>query len=169
MDNITLEDHIDLPIKKCVVGLSLLGFRPIFSCCGFSYKEESVKKDHLDRPYIYLDYPAMSLAEKDLLLEIARSANWKITFLNPNLINFQGDCWEEGQIWAKKDSPHYYEQAVLSLNRLEQTIDKYKNKFLHSVMIVDGNKIYKELFKIKHWQYEPVSDWKVTPELYGVL
>lgn len=169
MDNMTLEDHIDTPIKKCVVGLALLGYKPIFSCCGFNYKGEKVKKDHLERPYIYLDYAAMSTTEKETLLEICRFANWKITFLNINLVNIQGDCWEEGQIWAKKDSPHYYEMAVLSLNRLEASINKLRPRFFHSSVIVDGNKIYQESFKIKHWQYEASPDWKVTPELYEVL
>lgn len=165
----TLEEHIDEPIKKCVVGLALLGYDPIFSCCGFSYKGEKIKKDHLDEPYIYLDLSSMNQLQKSFILDLSKNAGWHITFAGPDILNLKGSCFGPYHPWSKKDSPHRYEQNVISIKALENFIESQIDKFNNQSTIKDGNKTYKNKYGLKHWQYEESDDWTVTPDIFNQL
>lgn len=166
-----LEYHIDDPIKKCVVGMALLGFTPLMSCCGFEYKGEKVKKTHLlDKPYIYLDVDKVfeSSGMCRNLLNLAKSANWKLNFSSPSayFIDFHGLGWENNHPWKTEGCPHRHEMPNISISQLEKAIEVWKDHFLPKVEIIDGNKKYTELFKLKYWQYEPTESWIVTPETF---
>jgi hypothetical protein len=163
-----LEEHIDDPIKKSVVGMALLGFVPIFSCCGFNYDGEKVKKTHLEKPYIYLDKDMMNSESKAMLLDIAHESNWTIAPAG-QYIDFHGWKWNGDHPWKAEGCPHKPEIAVLALNYLERILETRKTLFKKSVKIVDGNFIYKNIKKIKHWQYKPSEAWEVTPEIFDKL
>lgn len=165
-----LEDHIDDPIKKSVVGMSLLGFETVFSCCGFDYKAEKVTKTHLiGKPYMYLK-TNMLVSQKLLLFEIARQSQWTIRFLSDEFIDFYGHNWPENHPWDIKGSPHRPEMGVLSLDALERAIEKQRESFIKDpVTIVDGNYIYKVLKGLKHWQYDPCDPWTVDIQTYERL
>lgn len=165
-----LEDHIDEPIKKCVVGMALLGFKPVMSCCGFNYKGEKVPKKHLEKAYMYLDYP--SLIERKLgsdLLTIGTESGWNIgTFRGKTFIDFYAPTWENKHPWNDFNCPHFHEKFVIAIASLEESIINLKKHFKEKVVIEDGNTFYKEKVS-KYWQYEPTQDWEVTPETFDKL
>jgi hypothetical protein len=167
-----LENHIDEPIKKCVAGMALLGFMPIFSCCGFRYNGEKIRKDHLlGKPYIYLDAKKLIASGnlKATLLDICHESRWNISIPNESFIDFHGHKWTDDHPWNAEGCLHKPEQNVLSLNWLEQVLERYKKLFSPSVEIRDGNDIYKNDLKLKHWQYEPSEAWHVTIETFDNL
>lgn len=134
-----LKDHIDEPIKKCVVGLSLLGFKTIMSCCGFSYEEERVPKKHLGKVYIYLlmdnfyDFHEPNLSA--ILIRLSALSNWKIGPVN-------GAFFDKGMLFDFHAQPSFLDEAVIR----------------------DGNRYYAE--KMKGWQYKPKRCWEVKREEY---
>ncbi len=170
MDETNLEYHIDEPVKKSVVGMALLGFKPIFSCCGFTYHGEKVKKTHLpDKPYIFINLGYATSEQKSLLIDIARKSLWTIGPVDDNIVDFHGWKWDKNHPWNIEGSPHSMEPAVLSLNRLEKILEGYSGQFLDRIEIIDGNFIYKEVRNIKHWQYPTSSPWMVTPGVFASL
>ena len=172
-----LEDHIDTPIKKCVAGLAIMGFKPIFSCCGFSYKDEAVKKSHLPRKsYIYIDIKDTSLLIKGVLLDIAYQSQWGIGFVGENSVELKYEGWNDNHPWAAKDSPHQAEMNVIAINRLERVlaeklktgmeVEENSNFLTRTVSLVDGNRIWKENGGLKYWQYEPCENWEFNLETF---
>lgn len=162
-----LKDHIDVPIRKCVAGLALLGLKPMMSCCGFTYKGEEKEpryKSHLGKAYIYISYNGEAPLR---LLSLAAFSQWTINFLNPNLIDFYAGTWHKDHPWAKSGCVHNYEIFALALRSLENALQKQESFFLDKVTLVDGNRWYKE--QTKHWQYEPAEDWIITKEEYFSL
>lgn len=164
-----LEDHIDEPIKKCVVGMALLGFTPVFSCCGFHYNGEKIRKDHfLHKPYIYLDYPKMGDSLKSILIDICFKTHWKIN-ISSNCIDFHGWQWDKEHPWSAEGCLHKPEMNVISLNNLEKVLEDYKKNFMENAVIRDGNDVWKKDLKLKWWQYEPSEPWEVTPATFDSL
>lgn len=167
--NELLENHIDEPIKKCVVGMALLGFKPIMSCCGFTYKDEKVPKKHLGKAYIYLSHDdIIKNGRSTNLLQLMYLSGWKIDILDKNFIDFYSNTWQKDHPWNDKNCPHYYEMFVLAINSLEKTLETLKAHFNKEAIIEDGNKFYLEKVS-KFWQYKPCKDWVVTPETFEKL
>lgn len=168
IDLTLLENHIDEPIKKCVVGLALLGFVPCMSCCGFDYKGEKTKKKHiLDKPYIYLDYTKLNSSLKSTLIDLAQAADWAISSAG-RFLDFYGRTPRNdfASNWKDSDSPHRHEISNLAIGRLQKALEDRKISFAQIAEITDGNHIYKEDFKLKYWQYEPTKSWLVTPQTF---
>lgn len=159
-----IQDHIDLPIQKAVVGMALLGFCPSMSCCGFNYKGEKVPKTHLiNKPYIYIDKPLSDrLCYK--LIGISLAAGWIISPASKGVIDFHCDCWSKTHPWRDEKCPHQPEANLFAIDSLEQAITNFSTDFLDVAIIVDGNHNYKNRFK--YWQYEPVENWTVTKETF---
>ncbi len=169
-----LEDHIDTPIKKCVVGLALLGLRPLFSCCGFSYEGEIVQKTHMNnKAYVYLDLnDTVDIKYKSILLDVAKESSWLIRFIGPNcpIIDFtHADIWASDHPWKNEGSVHKYETPCLAINTLEKVLTSKRILMKDVHNIIDGNKIYKTEHKIKYWQYPSCEDWLVTKETFDSL
>jgi hypothetical protein len=165
-----LEDHIDEPIKKCVVGLALLGFTPIFSCCGFNYHGEKIRKDHfLNKPYIYIDYSKMTSELKEVLLDICFKSRWSIGISGANCVDFHGWKWEKEHPWSADGCLHKPEMNVISLRELEKVLETYRPKFQEQALIRDGNDVWKKDLGLKHWQYAPSESWWVTPDTFDKL
>jgi hypothetical protein len=164
-----LYNHIDAPIRKCVAGLNLLGIKTGMSCCGFSYKGEEVPKTHLQKTYIYIDRLSLSNLACAQLINLAGRSGWTLSFPNGHWIDFYGNTWDKSHPWAEEGCPHFYETHVLAINSLEKAIETEKGYFLNEVVIEDGNKMYKDKWGIKYWQYEPTEPWIVTPEVYKNL
>lgn len=165
-----LEYHIDDPIKKCVVGMALLGFTPIFSCCGFNYIGERIAKSHiLEKPYIYIHKTKMDDKLKSLLIDICCDSSWNISMAGNEYIDFHGWKWNNNHPWSVKGCLHKPEMPVLALSSLEKVLEKLKDKFHTITEIKDGNEFYKIDLKLKHWQYPACQPWEVTPEIFDKL
>jgi len=164
----SLQYHIDAPIRKCVVGLNLLGIKTGMSCCGFSYKGEEVEKKHLAKSYIYI-INDLSPYNAKLLLDLAAMSQLTIDCIMGGWIDFYGKTWHENHPWADLKCPHYYESFVLAINALEKALEAKKHLFFDECIIKDGNSLYKDKFKIKYWQYEPAEDWILKKEEWDSL
>lgn len=166
-----LKDHIDDPIKKCVVGLNLLGIKTAMSCCGFTYKGELVPKKHLEKTYIYIDLLNTPQNRMETLILLARKSTWTMAFFGEAhpFCDFYAPAWEKGHPWNDENCPHFYEKAALGIHGLEEAIKSLRDYFLDEAIISDGNKMYTDTFKIKYWQYEPTEDWVVTKETFDSL
>jgi hypothetical protein len=166
-----LKDHIDDPIKKTVVGLSLLGFKTHMSCCGFEYKGSQVKKSHLTgKAYVYLDAEQVFASPelKERLCDLSLRSKWKFEALSGGkYIDFYGEKWPETHPWVSKDAVHSYENAVLNIWTLNKAIEVWEDYFKDYAYIRDGNHKYKEL--TTYWQYEPAEPWYVTPKTWAEL
>ena len=165
-----LKDHIDDPIKKTVVGLSLLGFKTHMSCCGFNYKGSQVKKSHMTgKAYVYLDtkqiFESPDLKEK--LCDLSMRSAWKVDVLGNEYVDFYGPEWPKGEPWGAKDTVHFYEKPLLNISALNKAIKIWEPSFQDYAYIRDGNHKYKEL--TTYWQYEPAERWFVTPKTWAEL
>lgn len=161
-----LKDHIDEPMLKVIAGLNLIGFKTWMSCCGFKYKGEKVKKSHLGKPYVYLDYKQISedFFLRDVLCDLSLKSDWIFCKRLP-FIDFYAEVWKDNHVWKEKESVHNYESYVLSISALNRAILDRDFNFKDKVTISDGNKFYKEKVS-SYWQYEPTEDWVVTKEEY---
>lgn len=171
-----LKDHIDEPIKKCVVGLNLLGFKTLFSCCGFSYKNEAVPKSHLGKAYIYLDrssfptfygfspFKGEEVKKKAIFFDIALKSGWNFKKVNDTTIDFYGESWPANHPWGHEGSVHFYEQMVLSIRSLESALDLWQDSFADQVTIECAYKEWNKL--MKYFNYEACESWTVTKEDY---
>lgn len=159
-----LKDHIDDPIKKAVVGMNLLGFKTYMSCCGFSYEGESVKKSHLGKCYLFLDYNQIISNNKFLaiLSKISLKSKW-VFKRHHDFVDFYGETWSKDHPWASLGAVHNYEAFLLAINSLERVIEEQSGHFLDSALIEDGNLYYVKTVS-KYWQYKPTEPWLVTKE-----
>lgn len=161
-----LSDHIDEPIKKCVMGMKLLGIEPWMSCCGFSYEGEKVKKKHLGKAYMYIKVPEAT-EKAALLLELSYKSRW---ILSPepdaeiSFFDFYWDTWSKKHPWADKDCPHHHENFVIGIHMLEKTLENKLGSLDmdkgYVVELRDGNEWYDK--NLKHWQYKPANPWVFT-------
>jgi hypothetical protein len=156
-----LKDHIDEPMLGIVAGLNLLGFQTMMSCCGFSYKNEKVRKSHLGKTYVYIKHENVPCV---FLSKLSIKSGW--VFQDRGLfIDWYGLGWQDWRQheWTKKESVHNYEAFLMDISKMEQALYLYRNYMKDSVTIHDGNESYKENVS-KYWQYEPAEPWVVTKE-----
>lgn len=159
-----LRDNIDEPIRRCIAGMALLGFKTVFSCCGFNYKGQPKDRSHLiGKPYMYLEYTASSFQYLPLLM---MSTSWRLNFLTGRKFDFFGQGWNgSNHIWNKEESIHHYEAAAIQIQSLENRLTTdpfFLRHMLDEVEIVDGNHEYKK--QVKHWQIDGSEPWLVTKE-----
>jgi hypothetical protein len=174
-----LEDHIDTPIKKCVAGFALLKFQTIFSCCGFTYRDESVPKTHLPlKSYLYISTRDLHREQRSMLFDIAMGSGWVISpIAGGEMVDFHFRGWEQNHPWAAANSPHKAELNVMGLKQLEDVLDSFifgfekthPTIFINPITIIDGNKLYKDGKGLKHWQYPVCDDWEITLDIYKQL
>lgn len=162
----TVEKHIDMPMRKIVAGLNLLGFKTLMSCCGYTYEGEEVKKSHLGKAYVYLDNRV--IPDASMFLTLLANARWQIKFEGPYFIDLFANTWENNHPWGSSDSVHNYEVYVLAINQLEKTLERdyFIDKMRDYAVIADGNHHYITEDEIKYWQYKPALDWVVTKEQF---
>ena len=132
MENIlNIQDHIDAPILKSVVGLNLLGFKTYMSCCGYDYDDPKVPKTHLKKAYIYLDTKQVYQSDRlsSSLNRLCMDSNWRIGISN-NFLDFYANTWDKGHPWESPQSVHYYEVFLLAIHHLNKAIEYQRSLFL---------------------------------------
>jgi len=155
-----LEDQIDLPIKKCIAMLNLLGLRTLWSCCGFDYKGQPKWKDHThDNAYISIDFNS-GINNLNELLFIRSKSGWSLSIGDVSckeawLLEAPSVFGEE--MWNKRDSIHFHERSNISIKNLETVLLGMAELMLDKVTITDENLTMKDIFE--YWQHEPAKDW----------
>ena len=171
-----LKDHIDAPILKATVGLNLLGFKTIFSCCGFDYQNPCVPKKHvLNKPYFFIEYSIGDSGRwishaKSLLFDLCIDSGWKFDKISDgSIIDFYSYSqeWDREHPFGREGSPHRYEQPCLAIDRLLKSISSLRSNFMPEAVIKDGNGAYIKAYK--YWQYQPCEDWLVSPDTFDSL
>ena len=159
-----LEHDIDEPIKNCVMALALLGCHPIWSCCGFDYKDQLLHKVHnLGQPYIMCEYSEklMDILYKFYLKDPGFAHVWNSGMLvidNIRAINIVTNI-QRGGAWGPS-TIHFNELGATYIKHLEDYLISLKARFVDTTILVDTNALYKKRFPA--WQYPPKKDWVIT-------
>ncbi len=150
---VSLEDDIDLPIKKCVMAFALLGCEPVWSCCGFDYQGQPFHKSHqYGRTYFIL--------ENERALPICRQFNlgWRL-YLEGKHLDFHVDFQNVIPQWHRPDSPHFHEPAVVHIQALENYLLSKASEFSDEITLADTNGEYK--YRYVYWQYPVLQPWTI--------
>lgn len=158
-----LKDDIDVPIRKSVAMLALLGLEPLFSCCGFDYRGQPYHKSHqYGEPYIMVKENQISRKWMTFGGNGSLGGGWKIRKHVQNtliiVLKVQGNPY-----WRKKDCIHFAEETVLGIALLEKGLQNLYEYFLPSWTLIDTNQNYKKM-GVKHWQYPPKEPWLVEKD-----
>ncbi len=157
-----LEDDIDLPIKKCVAMLALLGCKPIYSCCGFDYDGQLFHKSHqYGRPYFVLTANNVSNQFIEFLMD--KKTLWYVgqgnhpTWINLELMSGMNPHWR------KEECIHFYEECLVGIIRLENILLQQTHLMTDTYELIDTNYLAKRT--AKHWQYPPKNPWMIQKNL----
>lgn len=157
-----LEDDIDLPIKKCVAMLALLGCGPVYSCCGFDYDKQPLHKAHqYGRPYFVLTANDISIQFIQFLYD--KKTQWYIGQGNhPKWMNLEFMAGMNPH-WRKEECIHFYEECLVGINRIENLLYQQKHIMKDEIELVDTNYLAKK--SAKHWQYPAKEPWHIKKDL----
>lgn len=162
-----LEDQIDVPIKKSVAMLNLLGIRTLWACCGFDYKGQPKYKDHVyGNPHIIIDFEDGLRMKDNGLLAIAINSGWQLAVSQASctiVFVLTARKMYEG-IWKDPKSIHYHENANIAIKNLENALRKCTPYFKDEVILIDENSVMQKHFE--HWGHEPSDNWVIKKEDY---
>lgn len=158
---IRLEDDIDLPVKKCVAMFALLGFQPLFSCCGFDYHGQPIHKSHqYGRPYFMFQGNPKSLS----LVGCRFSMGWRSVSMYNKTTVFLENVIEGNPHWRKKDCIHFSEECNIAISWIEKWLLSNKSLMADTITLEDTNQNYKKN-SIRFWQYPAKEPWIIQKEL----
>lgn len=153
-----LREDIDLPIRKCVAMLALLGCKPIFSCCGFDYKGQPFHKAHqLGYPYIKLTNNIWTTKLQLESAHILYQGHWQFRDLGGEIVLEFISLMNPS--WRTQDCIHGSEEMVIGIDYLERFLGRFKSEFSEIVTLEDTNRSHKNV--LKFWQYTPKTDWVI--------
>jgi len=168
----TLEDDVDLPIKKCVAYFALLGCEPMWSCCGFDYVGQPLHKSHQSGfPHIVIMQNAYSDSVVGKMAEYAKTnpflACWHSTEHRPDnmdCITISTNIIRPGGLWNDKNCIHFSELGATYIGYLEEFLLSLKDCFASECVVKSTNATYQERFP--NWQYPPKADWVIRKSDY---
>lgn len=165
-----LEQDIDLPIKRCVIMLSLLGLETMWSCCGFDYIGQPIHKFHqYDLTSFVIRYSPRAVWFRDVVeqrgMDFMNYANgWRIGYgehYDRKLCYLTADT-KTFNAWPDRKSIHYSESAVIAIANLEKFLESLSGEFLNEAVVVDTNGEFQQAYT--WWQYPPRADWVIRKE-----
>lgn len=141
-------NSIDRPIRPLVYELNRLGIRTLFSCCGFSYKEEEEPKSHARNAYVFVRGPEEGTHE-DMkaffrVIHLAKTKGWNVGIAHPA----PNSEWEivyytNVTTWGKFDglneAIHDYETKLTAIANLTRALKVLPTRAPNEMIIVDGN------------------------------
>ena len=162
LDSISsLENDIDLPIRKCVAMFALWGFEPLFSCCGFDYRGQPYHKSHqYGRPYFIFNYNDKS----KWLIDCRFPNGWEAKTAQRKTKIFLELLAQGNPHWRKRECIHFSEECTLGIAWLEGWLLSNKLLFSDTVTLHDTNEKYKNN-SVRYWQYEPKNPWIIEKQL----
>lgn len=153
-----LRDDIDLPIRKCVAMLALLGCKPIFSCCGFDYKDQPFYKSHqYGLPYVKLTDNIFTTKLRANLEQSLFRYSW--SFRNVGSEVYLELLVPGNPAWRDVSCIHQSEEYVIGIQHLEDELGRLQEDFMNECTIADTNSRYKSIFRF--WQYPHHKPWTV--------
>ena len=156
-----LEDDIDLPIKRCVAALALLGCGPLWSCCGFDYIGQPLHKSHqYGRIFFILTNNTFSGELCELL---TKKTGWEYNLHNGNL-DLHIEPKNVVPQWDFRECPHYHEPFVVHIQHLEKWLFSMKDWFAEEITLKDSNGKIAEPYQ--YWQYPAMEDWVIRRKNY---
>lgn len=157
-----LEQDIDLPIRKVVKYLNLLGIETVFSCCGFDYSGQEDHKAHIyGMPQVICKASPRALEIFTNIMEDTKMAGWR-AYLE---VKDFGTCFTlmfpvHNQLWPDPKMPHFHEPYAIALTKMENKLLEFKDEFQLHVEVIDSNKKLQEQFE--YWAYEPTQSWDIV-------
>ncbi len=160
--DVSLEQDIDGPIRRCVMAFALLGCEPEWSCCGFDYTGQPIHKWHeYGRTFFNLVANPKSLDVVERFMRLGMGTAWKAEPYTQNgvrMIALSADFAHIDQ-WNDKDCIHYPEPATHNIMVLQEYLMSRSAGFQDEVILRDSNVASQGHFK--HWQYPPKADWVI--------
>jgi hypothetical protein len=154
-----LEDDIDLPIKRCVAALALLGCGPRWSCCGFNYVGQPLHKGHqYGRIYFILSQG------NEIIDAFCDATDWVCTPTDNDEMDLHVDVHNVIAQWDDPKCIHYHEPYVGHIQQLEDYLYHFSHLFAEEVTLGDTNGSMKE--KAFWWQYPAMEAWVIRREDY---
>jgi len=172
----TVLDSIDRPMRPLILELHRIGWKTTFSCCGFTYEDESLdepKTHHATQTYVFLKNRAINQTAKEnmdaLLGRLVNDDNpdwsWKTstrirTAKGESIIHlYYTNPLKD--TYNKKDGLdsdiHGYEAQVIAIKRATDFI-KTLPTAVDKIVIHDGNNDYFEA-GFDEWQVNPKPDY----------
>lgn len=161
--SVTLEEDIDLPIRKSVAMVALLGCQPTFSCCGFDYEGQPFHKSHQYRqPYIRMKQNIFTTQlYMNLNIPLARSG-W-------SFVRSMGDemilelVISMNPHWNGPNCIHASEECVIGIADLEKHLMTLYDDFKEMAFVYDTNACHHKF--LRFWQYPAKEPWRVYKHL----
>ena len=158
----SLEDDIDAPIKKCVMAFALLKCEPMWSCCGYDYLGQPLHKWHeYGRVFFILKNNESSKMVIGGLATVGKGA-WVVKYRNQDTIDFHFNFFNPIPEWDNRDCPYYYEPAAVSIGNIEAYLLSLKHLMFQGVWLQDTSKMYAITWPA--WEYPPRPDWLIRKE-----
>ena len=158
-------DSIDRPIRPLVMELNRIGLVTVFSCCGFTYKNQEEPKSHQEGwPYVlFLVDKKNNQVVKNFfrLAEIAPNFGWFIH------IQENGVEWSisnrNQDIWMKCDNLdepiHQYELKLICIRKITEAIQNIPS-LNDAFMLRDGNELRTAKYG-EEWIVEPKQPMEI--------
>ena len=163
---LSLEDDIDLPMKKVIAMLSLLDITTFFTCCGFNYNGQLMHKEH-----VYGNWQVLMLADtKCMMLTKELVDSMKNPKFRP-LIEYKyfgtSLTWIYGinseiRNWDKPECPHSSEISVIITDEIEKFLMDKLNDMKDISVVYDFNDYM--LKRYSNWQYPAKLPWTVSKQ-----
>lgn len=169
----TLENDIDLPIRRLVAMFALLGCDVRWSCCGFDYEGQPLHKSH-EYGNLYLVFETNERLKTILnwlinqgvvtntTKETIQWSTWEVKNFTYLCSDFDFDWNRISYPWSMTNSIHYSELAAISINILEKFLYALRENFADNAVLIDTNQRQKE--RVANWQYPILKPWIILKE-----
>lgn len=173
-----LKDLIDWPIVDTVAYLNILGFKTIWSCCGYNYPNDDGKCHQMGQTYFIIDIDNDDNILKSMLLNLLeeRPEVWQlICRKTPNFNKTRYDLHfifpSQNKSWTY-GTKHFYEIPAVEIFNLNEIL-KQKIKILKqsniifpkTITVTDSNSDKVTVFG-NLWQVEVGSPWVIDVDNY---
>ncbi len=170
VDELSVIEAIDRPIRDLVLHINRIGLQTVFSCCGYPYPDEEEPKSHAYKnAYVIFKKPddTQKFAMFDALTYHAQATNWSVSRYHHHWridlkLDKVGNPTRAYYIQDEEDketySLHDYELLSIGIWNLTQKVKELPT-YQEEVRIVDGNKLYHELG----------IDWQITPKPDAII
>lgn len=166
IENKTVWDCIDRPIRPLVYELNRIGLKTHFSCCGFQYDNEEEPKSHGRAAFVVFETGTEhSQRIFFTVASIVMANRWSLMpYYSINRWHIHYDDTKEQEVMYGKDGIHNYEGKLLAICRLTEALSKLPT-VTGNIVIDDGNANPSYNMLGGEWQVKPKPSVILTEEI----
>jgi len=165
IENKTVLDSIDRPIRPLILELNRIGLPTKFCCCGFPYDGEEEPKTHSIITFVVLkDIGPLNAVPFFSLARAAVNTGWILTPYNSNFewhLRYEHTSYDK--FYRRNGNLpgiHDYEEQLIKIHQLTKIIEQWPSASGREkeFIIVDGNSNYEALKG--EWQVKPKPNYR---------